>query len=207
MPTTSSRWRSPTFHPTSTSWVNCWTLSGPWGWAAPVTTECPTSSSTSPPLPTRMSSRWTPCSPRELSQLPFSCPFHGIIPHWFLFGSEERKHSFLYFLACGTAEQQPAQARKGHAARNRLLRREGRRGALGGHGGWAQVATSRWPAPRTAEGNSGAGWAVHMFPGTGTALLPSVLLDLWHRFCLQWRLVMFCLSLFNLEEPKKEISA
>lgn len=40
------------------------------------------------------------------------------------------------------------------------------------------MAASRWPAPRTAEGRSGAGWAEHVFPATGTAPLPSVLLDL-----------------------------
>lgn len=146
-----SRWRSPTFHPTSTSWVSCWTLSGLWDWAAPVTIECRTSSCTSPPLPTRTSSRWIPCSPRELPPPPFSCPFHGVTPQWFLFGSDKEMQLFL-FLASAITKQLPVQARKGYTVWNGLSQREGTWRAL-----WAGPW---WPGSTWAVCSSllGTGW-------------------------------------------------
>lgn len=74
---TLSRWRNPTSPPTSTLWASCWTSRGRWDWAALVTTGSLPSSSTSPPLPTRMSTRWTPCNLRErpTSLLAGMCPF------------------------------------------------------------------------------------------------------------------------------------
>lgn len=62
---TLSRWRNPTSPRTSTSWANCLTLKGPWDSAAPVTTGSRPSSYTLLLLPTRMSTRWTPCNLRE----------------------------------------------------------------------------------------------------------------------------------------------
>lgn len=62
---TLSRWRSPTFRLTSTSWASCLTLKGHWDSAAPVTTVFQHSSCISPLPPTRMSTRWTPCNLRE----------------------------------------------------------------------------------------------------------------------------------------------
>lgn len=67
-PTISSRWKSPTSHPTSTSWASSWTLSARWAWRARATTawQHRASSSTLQPRPTTMSSSWTPWSPREV---------------------------------------------------------------------------------------------------------------------------------------------
>lgn len=95
MLTTLSRWRNPTSPRTSTSWANCLTLKGPWDSAAPVTTGSRLSSYTSRLLPTRMSTRWTPCNLRErhptclAGSVPFLQPF--------LLGSIEQ----AAFFVCG----------------------------------------------------------------------------------------------------------
>lgn len=68
---TLSRWRNPTSPPTSTSWASCWTLRGRLDSAVPVTIGSLRSSSISRPPRTRMSTRWTPCSPRERSHAPW----------------------------------------------------------------------------------------------------------------------------------------
>lgn len=95
MLTTLSRWRNPTSPRTSTSWANCLTLKGHWDSAAPVTTGSQLSSYTSPLLPTRMSTRWTPCNLRERHPtcLAGSVPFL----QQFLLGSSEQ----AAFFVCG----------------------------------------------------------------------------------------------------------
>lgn len=94
MLTTLSRWKNPTSHPISTSWVSFWTLSAHWVWRVHVITAWhhQASSSTSPPRPTTTSSSWTPWSPREV------CCHHSS-SHWGFCGPPIGKAAkcFLFF--------------------------------------------------------------------------------------------------------------
>lgn len=119
MLTTLSKWRNPTYPLTSTSWASCLTLKGPWDSAAPVTTVSLLSNSTSPRPPTRMSTRWTPCNPRERHP-PFLA---GSVPYLqFLLGSIDQ----AAFFVCGPGVKvSPAVCiRQGCQVQNWLLRRE-----------------------------------------------------------------------------------
>lgn len=97
---TLSRWRNPTSPPTSTSWANCWTSREHWDSAAPVTTGSLHSSSTSPPPPTRMSTKWTPCNPREKPHTPL---------RWEVsFSSFSWQHQLLSFYVARSVQMTPA---------------------------------------------------------------------------------------------------
>lgn len=92
-PMTLSRGRSPTSHPTSTSWASCWTSRGHWGCTARVTTAPhPMSSSTSPRRPITTCSSWTLWGRREETEKAgFGGHVASSVSTWSFVGCQEKE--------------------------------------------------------------------------------------------------------------------
>lgn len=119
------------------------------------------------------------------------------------------------FLAFAIKKQLPAQATQGYTVWNRLLQREGTWRALWAGAGdqaaggqhstfipaWAVAGARGLPVCWGEAGQAG-----HVFSEAGTVLLPSALRSVTRIFVFSedWLFLFVC---FNLEEPKKEISA